>query len=141
MEEKEETNNGDLEPLIEANIIFEINSTDLKDNIYENIKMTFPKDIIVKEMITKIINNLNTKFNDKEKAIYLNPEGMEYFLCECPDREIEQGTFNIMNAEKLPGHTMLIKTKKKTFRLLYNPKDIILNFKAKKDVCTPCVVF
>ena len=94
--------------------------------------MQFKPDILLKDMIEKIIDNFNTIFRENSKNVYLRPEGINYKLCECKDYEIGPGQFKITNANYLDGFTKLINTNSKYFRLYCDPHDVLLNFNEKK---------
>ena len=94
--------------------------------------MYFKPKILIKDMIEKVVNNFNTIFKEKNKNIYLRPEGINYKLCECKDYEVGPGTFKVSNIKYLDGSSKLIDTNSKNFRLYCDPHDVILNFREKK---------
>ncbi len=130
-EEDENTdNNINFKYLKETNIIIEF---ELQNGlVYENELMYFKPKILIKDMLEKIVNNFNTIFEEKNKNIYLRPEGINYRLCECKDYEAGPGTFKVSNVIYLNGSTKLIDTNSKFFRLYCDPHDVILNFREKK---------
>ena len=116
--------------LIETNIIIEFEVQN--GLIHEQAKMYFKPKILIKDMIEKIVNNFNTIFKEKNKNIYLRPEGINYRLCECKDYEVDAGTFKVSHINYLDGFVKLIDTNSKFFRLYCDPHDVILNFTEKK---------
>ena len=130
MMNEEETPSVSLGNLIEANVIIEF---EIQDGIiHEQAQMQFKPNILIKDMIEKIVNNFNTIFKEKEKNIYLRPEGINYKLCECKDYEIGPRQFKPTNIHYLDGYTKLINTNSKYFRLYCDPHDVLLNFNEKK---------
>ena len=126
----EEEPNISLSNLTEVKIIVEF---EIQDGlIHEEAQMQFKPDILLKDMIEKIIDNFNTIFRENSKNVYLRPEGINYKLCECKDYEIGPGQFKITNANYLDGFTKLINTNSKYFRLYCDPHDVLLNFNEKK---------
>ena len=116
--------------LIETTIIIEF---EIQDGlVYEQEVMYFKPKILIKDMIEKIVNNFNTIFKEKNKNIYLRPEGINYRLCECKDYEVAAGTFKVSHINYLDGFVKLIDTNSKFFRLYCDPHDVILNFTEKK---------
>ena len=130
-EEVENTNNNiNFKDLKETNIIIEF---ELQNGlVYENELMYFKPKILIKDMLEKIVNNFNTIFEEKNKNIYLRPEGINYRLCECKDYEVAAGTFKVSHINYLDGFVKLIDTNSKFFRLYCDPHDVILNFTEKK---------
>ena len=130
MMNEEETPSVSLGNLIEANVIIEF---EIQDGIiHEQAQMQFKPNILIKDMLEKIVNNFNTIFKEKEKNIYLRPEGINYKLCECKDVEIGPRQFKPTNIHYLDGYTKLINTNSKYFRLYCDPHDVLLNFNEKK---------
>ena len=130
MEEEETKQNIPFRDLIETNIIIEF---EIQDGlVHEQEVMYFKPKILIKDMIEKVVNNFNTIFKEKNKNIYLRPEGINYKLCECKDYEIGPGTFKVSIINYLDGSTKLIDTNSKNFRLYCDPHDVILNFREKK---------
>ena len=130
MIEEEESPNISLSNLTEVKVIVEFGIP--AGVIYEDAQMQFKPDILLKDMIEKIIDNFNTIFRENGKNVYLRPEGINYKLCECKDYEIGPGQFKITNANYLDGFTKLINTNSKYFRLYCDPHDVLLNFNEKK---------
>ena len=128
--EEENNKNISFKDLIETNIIVEFQIQD--GLVHEQAPMFFRTNILIKDMIEKIINNFNTIFKENNKNIYLRPEGINYRLCECQDYEIGPGTFKAINVKYLNGFTKLVETNSKNFRLYCDPHDVILNFREKK---------
>ena len=113
MEEDENNKNIPFKELIETNIIIEF---EIQDSlVHESETMYFKPKILIKDMIEKIVNNFNTIFDEKNKNIYLRPEGINYRLCECKDYEAGPGTFKVSNVIYLDGSTKLIDTNSKFF--------------------------
>ena len=130
MMNEEETPSVSLGNLIEANVIIEF---EIQDGIiHEQAQMQFKPNILIKDMIEKIVNNFNTIFKEKEKNIYLRPEGINYKLIECKEVEIGPGQFKASNVNYLDGFTKLNNTNSKYFRLYCDAHDVLLNFNEKK---------
>ena len=126
------------EDLISVNIILEIQMGPDK-TILESIKMNFNKNINVSDMLKEIIPNFNDSLENNNKKIYLNPDSNDYQLCECSEK-IEGGTRVYMNGNILEKRAKLQKLSSRTFKILYSPKDILLNFQRKKNICDGCFV-
>ena len=130
MEEDEMNKNIPFRDLIETNVIVEF---EIQDGLlHEKEVMYFKPKILIKDMIEKVVNNFNTIFKEKNKNIYLRPEGINYKLCECKDVEIGPRQFKPTNIHYLDGYTKLINTNSKYFRLYCDPHDVLLNFNEKK---------
>ena len=133
MIEEEETSTPpeiSLRNLIETKIIVEF---EIQDGlVHEEAQMQFKPDILVKDMIEKIIDNFNTIFKENSKNIYLRPEGINYRLYECKDYEVGPGQFKLNNINYLNGFTKLNNTNYKNFRLYCDPHDVLLNFQEKR---------
>ena len=130
MIEEEESPNISLSNLTEVKVIVEFGIPD--GLIYEDAQMQFKPDILIKDMIVKIVDNFNIIFRENSKNIYLRPEGINYKLYECKDYEVGPGTFKASQINYLDGSTKLIDTNSKNFRLYCDPHDVILNFREKK---------
>ena len=126
------------EDLIAVNIILEI-QMGVDKTILESIKMNFNKNINVSDMLKEIIPNFNDSLENNNKKIYLNPDSNDYQLCECSEK-IEGGTRVYMNGNILEKRAKLQKLSSRTFKILYSPKDILLNFQRKKNICDGCFV-
>ena len=126
------------EDLISVNIILEI-KMGFDKTILESIKMNFNKNTNVSDMLKEIIPNFNDSLQNNNKKIYLNPESNEYQLCECSEI-IEGGIRTYKNGDILEKRTKLQKISCRNFKILYSPKDILLNFQRKKKVCDSCLI-
>ena len=126
------------EDLISVNIILEI-KMGFDKTVLECIKMNFNKNINVSDMLKEIIPNFNDSVENNNKKIYLNPESNEYQLCECSEI-IEGGIRTYKNGDILEKRTKLQKISCRNFKILYSPKDILLNFQRKKKVCDSCLI-
>ena len=126
------------EELIAVNIILEI-QMGIDKTILESIKMNFNKNINVSDMLKEIIPNFNDSLENKNKKIYLNPESNEYQLCECTE-SLEGGIRTYINGKILEKREKLLKLSSRDFKLLYSPKDILLNFQRKKSICDGCFI-
>ena len=136
IEEEETPPDISLRNLLETKIIVEF---EIQDGlVHEEAQMQFKPDILIKDMIEKIIDNFNTIFKENSKNIYLRPEGINYKLCECKDYEVGPGQFKFSNVNYLNGHTKLSNTNYKNFRLICDPHDVLLNFNEKKG-CS-CII-
>ena len=126
------------EDLISVNIILEI-QMGMDKTVLESIKMNFHKNINVSDMLKEIIPNFNDSLENNKKKIYLNPESNDYQLCECYE-SIEGGIRTYTNGNILEKRTKLQKISSRNFKLLYSPKDILLNFQRKKKLCDGCII-
>ena len=126
----EEEPNISLSNSTEVKIIVEF---EIQDGlIHEEAQMQFKPDILIKDMIEKIINNFNSIFKENGKNIFLRPEGINYKLCECKEVEVGPGQFKASNINYLDGSTKLNNTNSKFFRLYCDAHDVLLNFSEKK---------
>ena len=126
------------EELISVNIILEI-KMGIDKTILECIKMNFNKNININDMLKEIIPNFNDSLENNNKKIYLNPESNDYQLCECTET-IEDGIRTYKNGNILEKMTKLQKISSRNFKIIYSPKDILLNFKKKKKVYDSCLI-
>ena len=126
------------EDLISVNIILEI-QMGMDKTILESIKMNFNKNTNVSDMLKEIIPNFNDSLQNNNKKIYLNPESNEYQLCECYE-SIEGGIRTYTNGEILEKRAKLQNISSRNFKILYSPKDILLNFERKKNICDACEI-
>ena len=127
------------EELISINVVLEIKIS-LEQTILESIKMNFNKNINVNDMLKEIIVNFNDSLANNNKKIYLNPESNDYKLCECTE-SFEGGVRTFINGNILERRAKLKNISSRTFKIIYSPKDILLNFKKKKNICNACVIF
>ena len=126
------------EELISVNIILEIQMGSDK-TVLESITMNFNKNINVSDMLKEIIPNFNDSLENNNKKIYLNPESNDYQLCECTE-SIEGGIKTYKNGNILEKRAKLQKISSRDFKILYSPKDILLNFQRKKKLCDTCLI-
>ena len=126
------------EDLISVNIILEIKMGEDK-TVLESIKMNFNKNININDMIKEIIPNFNDSLENHNKKIYLNPESNEYQLCECYETK-EGGIISYTNGNILEKRAKLQKISSRNFKILYSPKDVLLNFQMKKNICDGCLL-
>ena len=127
------------EELISINVVLEIKIS-LEQTILESIKMNFNKNINVNDMLKEIIVNFNDYLANNKKKIYLNPESNDYKLCECTE-SFEGGVRTFINGNILERRAKLKNISSRTFKIIYSPKDILLNFQRKKNICNACVIF
>ena len=127
-----------IEDLIPVNIILEI-QMGMDKTILESIKMSFNKNININDMLKEIVPNFNDSLENNNKKIYLNPESNDYQLCECSE-SIEGGIRTYINGNILEKRTKLQKLSSRNFKILYSPKDVLLNFQMKKKVCDGCLL-
>ena len=127
-----------IEDLIPVNIILEI-QMGMDKTILESIKMSFNKNININDMLKEIVPNFNDSLENNNKKIYLNPESNDYQLCECSE-SIEGGIRTYINGNILEKRTKLQKLSSRNFKLLYSPKDILLNFQRKIKLCDGCII-
>ena len=128
--------NPQKDNLISVNIILEI-KIGMDKTVLESIKMNFNKNTNVSDMIKEIIPNFNDSLQNNNKKIYLNPESNEYQLCECYEN-IEGGIRTYTNGEILEKRAKLHNISSRNFKIIYSPKDVLLNFQRKKNVCDGC---
>ena len=124
--------------LISVNIILEI-QIGVDKTILENIRMNFNKNINVNDMLKEIIPNFNDSLENNNKKIYLNPDSNDYQLCECTE-SIENGIRTFINGNILEKRTKLVKISSRNLKIIYSPKDILLNFQRKKKICDGCFI-
>ena len=127
------------EELISINVVLEIKIS-LEQTILESIKMNFNKNINVNDMLKEIIVNFNDSLANNNKKIYLNPESNDYKLCECTE-SFEGGIRTFINGNILEKRAKLKNISSRTFKIIYSPKDILLNFQRKRNICNACVIF
>ena len=130
--------NPQKEDLISVNIILEVKMA-MDKTVLESIKMNFNKNTNISDMIKEIIPNFNDSLQNNNKKVYLNPESNEYQLCECYEN-IEGGIRTYTNGEILEKRAKLQNISSRNFKIMYSPKDILLNFQKKKNVCDGCLV-
>ena len=126
------------EELISVNVVLEI-KLGIDKTIIESIKMNFNKNINVSDMLKEIIINFNDSLQNNNKKIYLNPESNEYKLCECVE-SFEGGIRTYINGNILEKRAKLKNISARNFKILYSPKDILLNFERKKNICDACEI-
>ena len=126
------------EELISINVVLEIKIS-LEQTILESIKMNFNKNINVNDMLKEIIVNFNDSLANNNKKIYLNPESNDYKLCECTE-SFEGGVRTFINGNILERRAKLKNISSRTFKIIYSPKDILLNFQRKKNICNACFI-
>ena len=127
------------EELISINVVLEIKIS-LEQTILESIKMNFNKNINVNDMLKEIIVNFNDSLANNNKKIYLNPESNDYKLCECTE-SFEGGVRTFINGNILERRAKLKNISSRNFKIIYSPKDILLNFQRKRNICNACVIF
>ena len=133
-----ESDSSFKEDLISVNIILEI-KMGMDKTVLECIKMNFNKNININDMLKEIIPNFNDSLENNNKKIYLNPESNDYQLCECTE-EIEGGIRTYKNGDILEKRTKLQTLSSRNFKIIYSPKDILLNFQKKKKICDTCLI-
>ena len=126
------------EELISVNVILEIKLS-LEKTILESIKIKFNKNINVNDMLKEIIINFNDSLEKNNKRIYLNPESNDYKLCECTE-SFEGGIRTYINGNILEKRAKLKNISSRNFKIIYSPKDILLNFQRKKNICDACFI-
>ena len=126
------------EELISVNVVLEI-KLGIDKTIIESIKMNFNKNINVSDMLKEIIINFNDSLQNNNKKIYLNPESNEYKLCECVE-SFEGGIRTYINGNILEKRAKLKNISSRNFKIIYSPRDILLNFQRKKNICDACII-
>ena len=126
------------EELISINVVLEIKIS-LEQTILESIKMNFNKNINVNDMLKEIIVNFNDSLANNNKKIYLNPESNDYKLCECTE-SFEGGVRTFINGNILERRAKLKNISSRNFKIIYSPRDILLNFQRKKNICDACII-
>ena len=124
------------EDLISVNIILEL-KIGADKTVLESIKMNFNKNINVSDMLKEIIINFNDSLESNNKKVYLNPESNDYKLCECTE-SFESGIRTYKNGNILEKRAKVKNISSRNFKILYSPKDILSNFKRKKNFCDAC---
>ena len=126
------------EELISVNVVLEI-KLGIDKTIIESIKMNFNKNINVSDMLKEIIINFNDSLEKNNKRIYLNPESNDYKLCECTE-SFEGGIRTFINGNILEKRAKLKNISSRNFKIIYSPKDILLNFQRKRNICDACFI-
>ena len=126
------------EELITVNVVLEI-KIGLDTTVLESIKMKFNKNTNVNDMLKEIIINFNDSLENNNKKIYLNPESNEYKLCEC-EESFEGGIRSYTDGNVLEKRAKLKNISARNFKILYSPKDVLLNFQRKKNICETCMI-
>lgn len=103
--------------------------------INENINLNLRKNIYVREMIKDIIDNFNSSFEEKQIKIKLKPEGLGYQL-------IEYQSLDNKSKKPLSKNLKLCDLNIKSFKLKYDPQDIMINFQKKSNLlgCFSCPI-
>ena len=130
--------NPQKEDLISVNIILEVKMA-MDKTVLESIKMNFNKNTNISDMIKEIIPNFNDSLQNNNKKVYLNPESNEYQLCECYEN-IEGGIRTYTNGEILEKRAKLKNISSRNFKIMHSPKDVLMNFQKKKNVCDGCLL-
>ena len=121
MTSKKETSRLD-DNLISIKVYISIEYDENKIN--ENISLNFRKYISIREMLKEIVDNFNSHFEKHKIKIKLKPEGLGYGLIEYKENSSEdKNKLNINN-----------------FRLIYDPRDIMINFEKKGFTCFNCSI-
>ena len=126
------------EELILVNVILEIKIS-LQNTVLESIKMNFNKNINVNDMLKEIIVTFNDSLENNNKKIYLNPESNDYKLCECTE-SFAEGVRTFINGNILEKRAKLKNISARNFKIIYSPKDILLNFQRKRKICDMCFI-
>ena len=126
------------EELISVNVILEIKIS-LQNTVLESIKMNFNKNINVNDMLKEIIVTFNDSLENNNKKIYLNPESNDYKLCECTE-SFAEGVKTFINGNILEKRAKLKNISARNFKIIYSPKDILLNFQRKRKICDMCFI-
>ena len=126
------------EDLISVNVILEIKIS-LQNTVLESIKMNFNKNINVNDMLKEIIVTFNDSLENNNKKIYLNPESNDYKLCECTE-SFAEGVRTFINGNILEKRAKLKNISARNFKIIYSPKDILLNFQRKRKICDMCFI-
>ncbi len=107
--------------------------------INENITLNFRKSISVREMLKEIVDNFNSHFEKHKIKIKLKPEGLGYGLIEY--QEISSEKKNKLHKQKIfEKRQKLIELNINNFRLIYDPRDIMINFEKKGFSCFNCSI-
>ena len=137
MTSKKETSRLD-DNLISIKVYISIEYDENKIN--ENISLNFRKYISIREMLKEIVDNFNSHFEKHKIKIKLKPEGLGYGLIEYKENSSE-------DKNKLHKHKIFEKRQKlielniNNFRLIYDPRDIMINFGKSRFSCFQCLIF
>ena len=103
--------------------------------INENINLNLRKNIYVREMIKDIIDNFNSSFEERQIKIKLKPEGLGYELVEYESQDNK-------SKKALSKNLKLCDLNIKSFKLKYDPQDIMINFQKKSNLlgCFSCPI-
>ena len=104
--------------------------------INENITLNFRKSISVREMLKEIINNFNLHFEENNIKIKLKTEGLGYGIINY--QEISSEKESKIHKKVFQKREKLYELKSTTFKLIYDPSDILINFENQKVTCFSC---
>ena len=106
--------------------------------INENITLNFRKNISVREMLKEIINNFNLHFEENNIKIKLKTEGLGYGIINY--QEISSEKESKIHKKVFQKREKLYELKSTTFKLIYDPSDILINFENQKFTCFTCSI-
>ncbi len=106
--------------------------------INENITLNFRKSISVREMLKEIINNFNLHFEENNIKIKLKTEGLGYGIINY--QEISSEKESKIHKKVFQKREKLYELKSTTFKLIYDPSDILINFENQKFTCFTCSI-
>jgi len=136
MTSKKETSRLD-DNLISIKVYISIEYDENKIN--ENISLNFRKYISIREMLKEIVDNFNSHFEKHKIKIKLKPEGLGYGLIEYKENSSEDK--NKLHKHKIfEKRQKLIELNVNNFRLIYDPRDIMINFEKKGFTCFNCSI-
>ena len=103
--------------------------------INENLNLNVRNNIYVREVIKDIIDNFNSSFEERQIKIKLKPEGLGYELVEYESQDNK-------SKKALSKNLKLCDLNIKSFKLKYDPQDIMINFQKKSNLlgCFSCPI-
>ena len=104
--------------------------------INENITLNFRKSISVREMLKEIINNFNLQFEENNIKIKLKTEGLGYGIINYQQMSSEKE--NKIHKKVFKNRAKLYELNSTSFKLIYDPSDILINFENQKVTCFSC---
>ena len=134
MNSKKETTKLD-DNLISIKVYINIEYDENKIN--ENISLNFRKYISVREMLKQIVDNFNSHFEQHKIKIKLKQEGLGYGIVDYQSNPPQ----NNQKQKVFEKRQKLIELNTTIFKLIYDPKDIMINFEKGGLTCFPCSIF
>ena len=107
-----------------------------QNKINENISLNFRRNISVREMLKEIVNNFNLHFEQNNIKIKLKTEGLGYGIINY--QQISSVKENKIHKKVFQNREKLYELNSTSFKLIYDPSDILINFENQKATCFSC---